>query len=112
MNTFTLAAFFLLYIVVSDQASVMKTCNCWAQFIPVQTVEGTMYCQSHYLPIMMPCNIVKPPACKCTKSIGTVVVNNDSDVYCYNKNDNKKWECENQEEWEAFFKEAWSTLSS
>ncbi|KAJ8974777.1 hypothetical protein NQ317_002491 [Molorchus minor] len=105
----------LIAVAVADELS---DCKCREGYVPTKDESGAVSCYGTILKIapaineneksILPCNVVIKPECKCNEE-ATSVVQDGSGTWCGKFNENgtvdRRWPCENKEDWEAFYKE-------
>lgn len=88
-----------------SKADDLSDCKCWEGYKAKKTDDGVR-CIGVLLLHAMECNEPKRPDCKCTGNVGGILYDTTGTWCTKNeKEELKKWACENKEEWETFFKE-------
>lgn len=83
----------------------VHNCRCNQGFTAKVDNEGKAGCWGIYLKVIFPCNMTQAPSCKCTGATG--IVYDEQGIWCSKKENGKdlaNWRCENNEEWENYFK--------
>ncbi|KAG5877492.1 hypothetical protein JTB14_020855 [Gonioctena quinquepunctata] len=97
--------FLLTISIVSIFADELSDCKCNEGFTTQSDENGGVYCHGVVLKSILPCNITFKPDCVCS-SDATSVVQDSSGTWCgrfIDGKEDKRWECENKEEWIAFY---------
>ncbi|KAJ8934219.1 hypothetical protein NQ314_013497 [Rhamnusium bicolor] len=100
----------LLAITALSIADELADCKCNEGYAPKKDDTGNVSCYGSILKdnfkSILPCNILTKPTCICSVE-ATSVVQDPSGTWCGKFSEDKKdrrWPCENKEEWEAFYK--------
>lgn len=105
MKFFVFLSFaFALSLVAADEK---EDCKCQPGFEAKQNKEGEWRCAGKLLKIIEPCNLPRSPQCKCTGGANGIVTD-ASGVHCSiseNGVEKKRWDCDNKEEFEEFYKQ-------
>lgn len=97
----------LIYSTYCDEELTIENCKCWKNYQPVKSGDS-IQCDGTLTLSQRECNVPEPPECKCTTSEVNGILHDDTGVYCsYSvKGENeKKWKCENEEEWKKYEEE-------
>lgn len=104
MMKFTILALLAVTYVLADDD--ITKCKCNEGYEARKDPDGKVKCYGILLKAIMPCNLVSHPKCKCSEPV-TSVLTDANGTWCtqFTKGKEiKRWECENKEEWEEFFK--------
>ncbi|KAJ8933623.1 hypothetical protein NQ318_002821 [Aromia moschata] len=96
----------LLTVLSSSLALELSECKCHTGFEP-KAIEERVKCVGTYVTTTKPCNVPERPSCKCSGNV-SAILNNIEGTWCleYARGlELRRWPCENQEEWERFYRE-------
>lgn len=102
MNLYVL----LLALISVAFADELSDCKCLEGYRPDKTPEGVVMCYGIFNKALAPCNLVQRPRCKCGPEV-TGILSDASGVWCVKNvrgKQIKRWQCENREEWEDFYR--------
>ncbi|CAG9856895.1 unnamed protein product [Phyllotreta striolata] len=105
MIKFSLFVFLPIALILAEDLS---DCKCKDGYSAHKDTYGNMYCRGNVVKSgksILPCNIIFKPDCVCSNE-ATSVVQDSSGTWCGRFIDSKeyrRWECENKEDWEAFY---------
>ncbi|CAH1954523.1 unnamed protein product [Acanthoscelides obtectus] len=95
----------LFSFLASCIADELSECKCTEGYKPKQDESGVVYCHGTIVKSILPCNMVIKPDCICNEE-ATSVLQDDYGTWCtrlVDGKEEKRWTCENKEDWEAFY---------
>lgn len=98
--------FLFIALVTLTRADELSGCKCWTGYRAMKSDDGVR-CFGILLLHSMDCNEPERPDCKCSGDVNGILSDATGTWCSQNQKDgeNKKWACENKEEWEKFFKQ-------
>ncbi|KAG5865667.1 hypothetical protein JTB14_005071 [Gonioctena quinquepunctata] len=102
---FLIALCFLTFTCLS-WADELSDCKCWSGYEPHKDQDG-VNCYGIMLLHTKRCNEPQPPKCVCSGEV-TGILSDSTGIWCSQSSEGKiekKWACENKEEWDKYYKE-------
>lgn len=105
---FVLAVGFLVVFLFGARADDdVDNCKCWTNYM-ARKVGDNVQCHSVLSLARVPCNVPESPRCKCEEDVVTSIMTDKDGKWC--QGHDKKWPCENAEEWNSYEQECKNEL--
>ncbi|KAJ8934218.1 hypothetical protein NQ314_013496 [Rhamnusium bicolor] len=100
------ATILLLTVLTITYADELSDCKCWDGYEAKKSQDG-VHCSGILVFHAQPCNIPERPKCVCSGNVNGILSDAEG-TWCAEYSEGKgqrKWACENKEDWDKFFKQ-------